>query len=136
MFSESVHSSSLPVSAIVHQLFNSHFIRFYSICSMHFCSIIRCSVARLLSAVFCPDTGIEFQVFQSYKPISTTIWQVNKHHTSDGAIFCLSIGSESLLPSQTLVECPEPTSPNRVSRGRDTSMCIGTRRNYLYKKTG
>ncbi len=32
-------------------------------------------------------------------PISTTIRQVNKHHTQDCAIFCLSIGSESLLPS-------------------------------------
>jgi hypothetical protein len=32
-------------------------------------------------------------------PISTTIRQVNKHHTSDSSIFCLSIGSESLLPS-------------------------------------
>ncbi len=32
-------------------------------------------------------------------PISTTIRQINKHHTSDSAIFCLIIESESLLPS-------------------------------------
>jgi hypothetical protein len=52
-------------------------------------------------------------------PISTTIRQVNKHNTSGSDIFCLSIGSENLLPSQTLVGYPEPISPNRVGGGRD-----------------
>jgi hypothetical protein len=94
MFQVIVLVASLPV--IVYQFsFDSH-----SFDSVLFCSTIHCSITRLFSVIFCSDTGIVFQVFRSYKPIKTTIQQVNKHHTQDCAmIFCLSSGSESLLPS-------------------------------------
>jgi hypothetical protein len=76
MFSESVYSHLLPISAIVYQLFDSHFIQFCSICLMHFCSITQCSVIHLHSVIFCLDTGIVIQVFRSYKP------HINNHLAS------------------------------------------------------
>ncbi len=78
------------------------------------CSTIQSLINRLFSVFFCSDSGIVFQVFN---PHNNNHLAVNKHCTSDSAIFCLSIGSESLLPSYTLVEYPEPISPCRLSRG-------------------
>ncbi len=47
------------------------------------------------SASFSPDSGIVFQVFWSH--ITSSIRQVNKHHTPDCTIFCFNIGSKGLL---------------------------------------
>ncbi len=57
----------------------------------------------------------------------TTIRQVNKHYTPDFAIFCLGIGSESLLPSKTLVRYLETISPIGLAEGkRGIKICINT----------
>jgi hypothetical protein len=87
------YSDSLPVSCYCLSVV---WLSFISVLFLFGCfwSIIQCLIIRLFSVVFCPDTGIVFQVYRS-----TTIRQVNKHHTSDSAIFCLSVGSESLFPS-------------------------------------
>jgi hypothetical protein len=71
--------------------------RFDSIllCWICFCSTIQCSITWSFSVIFCTDTGIVFQVFDPQNYISTTIWQVNKHHLCH---LCLisSIESKSL----------------------------------------
>ncbi len=49
-------------SVIIYQLFGFHsFLFCFFGCS---CLIIQCSIIRLLSVIFCPDTVIVFQVFQ------------------------------------------------------------------------
>ncbi len=70
-------------------------------CFIHFCSIVQCLIICLFSvSLLCSYAGIVFQVIQYYKP-HNNLRQVNKHHTPDCTIFCLSIGRESLLPSHT-----------------------------------
>ncbi len=55
---------------------------------------------RLVSVIF---SVLILELYSRYldphNTTSSTIWQVNKHHTPDRVIFCLSIGSKSLLQS-------------------------------------
>jgi hypothetical protein len=112
MFSASVliiFIASLP--AVVISCYSSHckllrftFIHFCSIISNSvsvlfglLCSSIQCLITRSFSVIFCSDTGISFQVCGSpyQQPSGKSINIIPQ----DNAIFCLSIGSESLLPS-------------------------------------
>jgi hypothetical protein len=96
MFSETVSNCiRCQFSVTVHQLFDFHsfLLCFCSILFVKFISIwLFVYSVYFLSWYWNCIPGISI-------PIITTIRQVNKHHTSDSAIFCLNIGSESLLPS-------------------------------------
>jgi hypothetical protein len=61
------------------------------VCSVFFGSIqcFVCFSVRLFSVFFCSDTGILFQIFWSCDHINNNHPAVNKHHTSDSAIFVL-----------------------------------------------
>ncbi len=59
-------------SAIVYQFISLSFIRFCSVQS---------GLVWFFSLILCSDTGIVFQVSRSLKLQTSTIWQVNKHHT-------------------------------------------------------
>jgi hypothetical protein len=48
--------------------------------------------------MFSPNPGNVFQVFRSRKQQSS---RVNKPHTQDSTILCLSIGASGLLQSKT-----------------------------------
>ncbi len=73
------------------------------------------------------DYSFILELYSMYfDPLSTNNHPaVNKHHTSDSVIFSLSIESESLLPSWTLLGYWEPISPYGLSGGRDNYIKAG-----------
>jgi hypothetical protein len=76
-------------------------VNFYSFCFAfcltHFVQLFR---IRLFTYLFSVFSVLILELCSRYfYPHINIIQQVNKHHTSDSTIFCLSIGSESLLPS-------------------------------------
>ncbi len=93
----SVYFCSLPVFCYCSSV--PHFHSLLSALFNLFCLIIQYSITHLFNIFFCPDFGIVFQVFWSPLLSTNNHLTVNKHHTSDKAIFCLIIGSESLIPS-------------------------------------
>jgi hypothetical protein len=115
MFSESINSYSLPVLLLLSVVWFSSYIRFCSALFDWLCSVIQCLIIRLLGVFYVLILELCSRYFD---PHINYILQVNKHHTSDSAIFCLSIGSDSLLLSLTLVGYPEPIFPNQDSGGR------------------
>ncbi len=71
-------------------------LRFCLICLFDlFCLIIQWLTIHCHFSVLILELYSRY--FDPHNNISTTIWQVNKHHTQDCAIFCLSIGSKRLL---------------------------------------
>jgi hypothetical protein len=97
---------SLPVASIQsHSFLFDHLPTLFLFCSI--CSVWLFSVRLLNYSVSWYWNCIPGIL----TPTSTTIWQVNKHHPQECAIFCLNIRSESLLPPYILLEYPEPTSP-------------------------
>jgi hypothetical protein len=90
---------------------------FESVLFVLFCLIIvRLFVVRLFSFIFCFVTGNVFQVFRSpeQQPSGKSINIIPQ----DCPIFCLSIGSKTLLQSSTLVGYLEPFSPIGLEEGR------------------
>jgi hypothetical protein len=64
-------------------------------------------------------------MYSRYLIPSYTIHQaVNKHHTADGTIFCLSIRSERPITIIDIERYPEPISPNGFSRRRDNTWAL------------
>jgi hypothetical protein len=94
MFSESVFVSiRCQFSVIVYLLFD--FICFF--CALiHFVQLF--SVQLFVYSVYFSVLIMELysRYFNPYFTSTNNHLKVNKHHTSDSAIFCLSIGSESL----------------------------------------
>jgi hypothetical protein len=84
-----------------------------------FCLIIQCKIIQ------CHFSVIILELYSRYldpnNTISTTIWQVNKHHKQDCAIFFLSIGSKSLMQSH-IGGYLEPISPIGSIEGETTSL--------------
>ncbi len=102
-------------SGIVHQFIHLSLFDSVLFCSIWFCSIFS---VRLFIYLVCHFLFWYWNCIPGISiPSKTTIWQVNKDHTPDCAILCLSIGSESLLPSNTLVGYPEPISPIGLAEG-------------------
>ncbi len=95
----SVYSYSLPV-------FHCLSVVWFSFVSVLLClnNFVRLFCVRLFFFTHCIFLFLYWNCIPGISiSITTTIWQVNKHQTSDSAIFCLSIGSKSQLPSQTLM---------------------------------
>jgi hypothetical protein len=90
MFRESVWLCSLPVSFIVHQ---------YCLTLIQLCPVLFGLLVLDYLYTQCYILSWHWNCIPDILiPISTTIQQVNKHHTLESTIFCLSIESESLLP--------------------------------------
>ncbi len=91
---------------------------------------IRSSVFfQLDSFVQCSNYSVYF-LSSSWKipgiliPSYTNHQAVNKHHTADSAIFCLSIGSERPITIIDIERYQEPISPNGISRWRDNTWAL------------
>jgi hypothetical protein len=113
MFSESVLIVFFASFCYICQLFESHFIPFCSVLfnsllfnySMFCYSFIKCYIFYVLIL------EVDSRYFDPTNHISKTIWQVNKHHTSDCTIFVVVKKAEGLLPLKDIVWYPEPISP-------------------------
>ncbi len=85
---------SVPVLLIVSFIIQLLFVLFSFV---WFRALVRLFSVWLFSVFFCSDTGIAFQVIWSRYSIYNHHPAVNKHHTSDSAIFVLVLEARGLL---------------------------------------
>jgi hypothetical protein len=93
------------------------FIRFCFAFVRLLCLIIQCSIIRILSVIFCPDTGIVFQLFWTpyQQPTSKSINII--HQTAPSFVLIQEL--RAYYHHRHLVGYLEPISPNRVRGGWD-----------------